>query len=137
MDGSQRGMEAGPDREYIRSKLLQAQDSLQEACALFEEGAELGFVMSNLYFAFLYPVLGLLKSQGVPVSTQSIALSLFEREFVEKGVFERSFFDAFRRSFDLRPACSCEGPKIISKKDIEELLPVARDFLSAVEKLIV
>jgi len=132
----QNGMETGTNREYIRSKLVQAKDSLQEARALFEEGAELRFVMSNLYFAFLYPVLGLLKAQGTPVSTQSIALSLFEREYVEKGVFERRFLEAFRRTFDLRPACACESPKIISKNDVEELLPIARDFIGAVEKLV-
>lgn len=136
MAGMQSGMNPGANREYIRSKLVQGKDALQEAYTIFEEGAALGFVVSNLYFAFLYPVLGLLKAQGASVSTQSIALSLFEREFIEKGVFERRFLDGFRRSFDLRPACACEEPKIISNKDVEELLPIARDFLVAVEKLI-
>jgi uncharacterized protein (UPF0332 family) len=130
-----RGMERGPDQELLRSKLEQARDSLQEARSLLEEGAELRFVMNNLYFAFLYPVLGLLKVRGIPADTQSSALSLFEREFVEKGVFERRFLEAFRLAFRLRPACACESPAILTRQDVEDLLPIARDFISAVGKM--
>jgi uncharacterized protein (UPF0332 family) len=63
---------------------------------------------------------------------QSTAISLFEREYVQTGIFERRFLDALRRAFDLRPACECR--KNIVNADIEELLPVAQDFLDAVEK---
>lgn len=136
MGAAQRGVDTVTNREYLRSKLAQGADALQEARALFAEGAELGFVMSNLYFAFLYPILGLLKEQGASVTTQNVALTLFEKDLVEKGVYERRFLDAFRRAFELRPACACDAPKVILKQDIEELLPIAQDFLAAVEKLI-
>jgi uncharacterized protein (UPF0332 family) len=63
---------------------------------------------------------------------QSMAISLFEREYIQTGIFERRFLVAFRKAFDLRPACECQ--KNIVDADIEELLPVAQDFLDAVEK---
>jgi uncharacterized protein (UPF0332 family) len=121
-------------RDQLQKRLSHAREVLSDANALFIEGAELNFVMNNLYYAFLYPVLGLLQSRQIPAPMQSTAISLFEREYVQTGIYESRFLDAFRRAFDLRPACDCQ--KKIVKADIEALLPVAKDFLDEVEKKI-
>jgi uncharacterized protein (UPF0332 family) len=119
-------------RNQIQKRLSHARDSLKDAKSLFIEGAGLNFVMNNLYYAFLYPVLGLLQARKMPTPMQSTAISLFEREYIQTGIFERRFLVAFRRAFDLRPACECQ--KKIVDADIEELLPIAQDFLDAIEK---
>jgi len=119
-------------KNQIQVRLTQAKETLGEARALLAEGAELSYVMNNLYYTFLYPVLGLLQARQIPAPMQSTAISLFEREYVQTGIFESRFLDAFRKTFDLRPACECQ--KKIVNTDIEELLPVAQDFLDAVEK---
>ena len=119
-------------KNQVQKRLSHARDSLKDAKALIIEGAELSFVMNNLYYTFLYPVLGLLQARQIPAPMQSTAISLFEREYVQTGIFENRFLDAFRKAFDLRPACECR--KNIVNADIEELLPVAQDFLEAVEK---
>jgi uncharacterized protein (UPF0332 family) len=119
-------------RKQVQKRLNHARDSLNEAKTLFSEGAELSFVMNNLYYTFLYPVLGLLQARQLPAPMHSAAISLFEREYVQTGIFETRFLDAFRKAFDLRPACECQ--KRIINADIEELMPVAQDFLDAVEK---
>lgn len=121
------------NREKVRLKLAQARESLEEAGALLKEGADLNFVMNSLYYAFLYPALGLLQSINVPAPTQSMAIALFEREFVTSGEFDGRFLDAMRRAFELRPACACDGPKQVTKEDIEQLLPVAHEFLERVQ----
>ena len=90
---------------------------------LLNEGADLNFVMNSLYYAFLYPALGLLQAIHVPTPTQGTAIALFEREFVKSGEFDGQFLDAMRRAFELRPACDCDGPKKVTKEDIEQLLP--------------
>ncbi len=92
----------------------------------------MGRAMNNLFYTFLYPVLGLLQARQIPAPMQNTALSLFEREFVQTGIFESRFLDAFRRASELRPSCECQ--KNIAGTDIEELLPIARDFLDAVDK---
>jgi uncharacterized protein (UPF0332 family) len=117
------------NREKVRLKLAQARESLEEAGALLDEGADLNFVMNSLYYAFLYPALGLLQAINVTTPTQGTAIILFEREFVKNGEFDGKFLEAMRRAFELRPACACEGPKKVTKEDIEQLLPVAREFL--------
>ncbi len=119
-------------KDQVQKRLSHARESLKDANDLFREGAELRFVMNNLYYAFLYPALGLLQARQLPAPMQSTAISLFDREYVQTGIFERRFLDAFRKAFDLRPACECQ--KKIEKADIEELLPVAQDFLDAVER---
>ncbi len=117
------------NRENVRLRLRQAKEALMEAQALLAEGADMNFVMNSLYYAFLYPVLGLLQARRIQTPMQSTAIALFEREFVRSGEFDARFMDAICRAFELRPACACEGGKKATKDDIEKLLPVARDFL--------
>jgi uncharacterized protein (UPF0332 family) len=119
-------------RNQVQKRLDHARDSLKDAKALFREGAELNFVMNSLYYTFLYPVLGLIQARQLPAPMQSTAISLFDREYVQTGIFERRFLDALRKAFDLRPACDCQ--KNIVHADIEELMPIAQDFLDAVDK---
>ena len=123
-------------RENLRTRLAQARESLEEAGELLKEGADLNFVMNSLYYAFLYPALGLLQAVNVPTPTQSTAIDLFEREFVKSGEFDGRFLDAMRRAFELRPACACEGPKKVTREEIGRLLPVAREFLERAQRAV-
>jgi uncharacterized protein (UPF0332 family) len=123
--------------KMIQDRLKQARESLEEAKALLVHDAEVNFVMNSLYYAFLYPILGLLQSRGMTAPMQSTAISLFDAEFVQKGDVELRFLVAARKAFDLRPACDCEGKKKATPKDIEQLLPIAEEFLQSVERIIV
>ncbi len=118
----------------IHDRLMQARNFLNEAEALFGEGADLGFVINSLYYAMLYPVLALLGAWKIITYSQSASISTFDREFIESGLFDKRFSEALHRAFDLRPACACEGQKVITREDVERLLPQARDFPDAVEK---
>jgi uncharacterized protein (UPF0332 family) len=122
-------------KESVRERLARARESLAETGALLSEGADLNFVMNSLYYAFLYPILGLLQARNIATPTQSMAISLFEREFVESGLFEQRFSHAIHRAFELRPACACEGGRNVTREDIEQLLPVAKEFLEQVARI--
>ncbi len=124
------------DREIVRMKLAQAWESLEEAKTLLVQDAEVHFVMNSLYYAFLYLVLGLLQTRGITAPMQSTAISLFAREFVEKGDIDGKFLNAIRKAFEIRPACACEGQKQATHQDVEELLPVAEDFLVCVRRIV-
>ncbi len=123
-------------REIVRLKLAQARESLEEAKTLLVQDAEVNFVMNSLYYAFLYPVLGLLQARGIQAPMQSTAIELFEREFAEKSEISGRFLGAIRQAFELRPACACEGQKKATHQDVEGLLPVAEEFLESVGKII-
>lgn len=119
----------------IQARLKQARESLEEAKTLLVQDAEANFVMNSLYYAFLYPILGLLQARGMTAPMQSTAIALFDAEFVQKGDFEQRFLEAVRKAFDLRPACDCEGRKKVTPEDIEHLLPIAEEFLQSVERI--
>jgi len=76
------------DKEYIRFKLAQARDAYEEAKGLLAGGADLGYVINSLYYACYYPALALLRARGISGTLQSVTIALFEREFVEGGLFE-------------------------------------------------
>jgi len=122
------------DKEYIRFKMAQARDAYGEAQGLFADGADLGFVINSLYYAFYYPVLALLHAKNIPAAMQSVSIALFEREFVETGLVERHFYDALRKAFDFKPKCSSGELKIIRRTEIEALLAEAREFLDTVDR---
>ncbi len=120
------------DKEYIRFKLAQAKDAYEEAHGLFADGADLGYVINSLFYAFYYPVLALLHARHIPSAMQSVSIGLFEKEFVETGIFEKREFNSIQRAFNLKPKCSSEGPTMSTRAEVEELLAEAREFLEAV-----
>jgi uncharacterized protein (UPF0332 family) len=122
------------DKEYIRFKLAQARDAYDEAQGLFADGADLGFVINSLYYAFYYPVLALLHARDIPAAMQSVSIAIFEREFVDTGLFEKHFSNALRRAFDLKPKCSSGALNMIRRTEIETLLAEAREFLNTVDR---
>ncbi len=119
----------------IQARLKQARESLEEAKTLLVQDAEANFVMNSVYYAFLYPILGLLQARGMTAPMQGTAIALFDAEFVQKGDVEQRFLEAVRKAFDLRPACDCEGRKKVTPEDIEQLLPIAEEFLQSVERI--
>ncbi len=118
--------------DLIQSRMAQARESLQEAKALLTEGMDMGFIMNNLYHAFFYSVLAVLNEGQVPTSMQSVTIALFDREFIQTGVFEKRFADALRRTFDLRPKCSV-APSEVSREDAERLAALAEEFMTRVD----
>jgi uncharacterized protein (UPF0332 family) len=120
------------DKEYIRFKLKQAREAHEEARGLLADGADLGYVVNSLYYAFYYPVLALLRAKGVPAAMQSVSIALFDREFIQTGVIEQRFSRSFHKAFELKPKCSTPELKMISGNDALALLADARDFIDAV-----
>jgi len=120
----------------MQSRLNQARESLDEAKDLLVRDADVNFVMNSLYYAFLYALWGLLELQGISAPAHSKAISLFEQEFVLTGKIEERFHDALREAFDLRPACDCEGKRKATVEDVEQLLPVADEFLDTVGRFV-
>ena len=115
-----------------QSRMAQARESLQEARALLAEGMDMGFIMNNLYYAFFYPVLAVLNEGQVPTSMQSVTIALFDKEFIQTGVFEKRFVDALRRTFDIRPKCSV-APSEVSREDAERFAALAEEFMARVD----
>ena len=118
----------------LKNRMKQARESLEEAKDLLVEDAAVNFVMNSLYYAFLYAVFGLLELKGMHSTAQSEAISLFEHAYVQTGDIEPRFLEAIRAAFEIRPVCHCEGRKPATAEDVEQLLPLADEFLNIVER---
>ena len=121
-------------REYIRFKLGEAQEAVNEARGLLEDGAELKYVVNSVYYGFYYPVLGMLQAKGYPASMQSVSIALFEKEFQNSGLFEPASFSAIRKAFELKPKCSGGTLTLITRQDVEAMISDADQFAASVSR---
>jgi uncharacterized protein (UPF0332 family) len=119
------------EREHVR--LDQAREALEEAKALLAEGMDTGFVLTNLFYAFYYPILAIMNEGQVPTTMQSITIGLFDQQFIKAGIFRQEYSDAAHRVFTLKPKCSGEKTPV-STDEVNNLLALARDFIADAEE---
>ena len=120
-------------KELKKERLKQARESLDEAQALLTDNMDIGFVLTNLFYAFYYPMLAIMNEGQVPAAMQSITIGLFDRQFIKSGVFRQEYADAVHRVFTLKPKCSGEKTPV-SADEVNKLLALARDFIADAEE---
>lgn len=115
-----------------KARLIQAQEALDEAHALLDCGMDTRFVLTNLYYAFYYPIISLMNEGQVPNTMQSITIGLFDRQFISTGIFKQEYSDAVHRVFTIKPKCSGEKTQV-REDEVHKLLTLARNFIADVE----
>ena len=116
-------------RDLSIYRLSQAQESLREAQVLLREGMSLRSVMNRLYYAMFYAVLALLQTKQLGTSKHSGAIALFDREFVKTGIFPKEMSKALHRAFELRQKSDYLEDMEIARADIDEVTPLAEEFI--------
>ncbi|NTW64823.1 MAG: hypothetical protein HGB21_00715 [Nitrospirae bacterium] len=114
-------------------RLDQARAVLEEAKALLADEMDIGFVLTNLFYAFYYPMLAVMNEGQVPTTMQSITIALFDQQFIKAGIFRQEYADAVHRVFTLKPKCSGEKTPV-SADEVNKLLALARDFIADAEE---
>lgn len=117
----------------IRHRLEQAEDSINEAKLLQKEGMSFRSVMNRLYYAMFYSVLALLQQKGIGTSKHIGAISLFDKEFIKNGAFDKELSKRLHRAFELRQKSDYLEQTEISEQDIEEMFPKAVDFVNTIK----
>jgi len=119
-------------RELEKERLKQARESLDEAQALLAAEMDTGMVLTNLYYAYYYPILALMNEGRVPSTMQSVTVGLFEQQYIKTGIFKKEYGDAVRRIFSSKPKCSGEKTPV-SGEEVNELSVLAGAFVQDVE----
>ena len=119
-------------KEMEKARLMQARDSLEEAQALLAAEMDTGFVLTNLYYSYYYPILALQNEGQVPSTMQSVTIGLFEQQYINTGIFKKKYGDAIKRIFNVKPKCSGEKTPV-SSEDVKELAVLASAFIQEVE----
>ncbi len=120
-------------RALIEYRLREAEESIEEAKVLLKEGMSNRAVMNRLYYAMFYAVLALLQEKQLGTSKHTGAISLFDREFVKKGVFDKELSKTLHRAFELRQKGDYMEEVELTDEDVEEMFPKVMDFVKKIK----
>lgn len=124
-------------QSLINYRLKEAEDSVKEAKVLLDTGMSLRAVMNRLYYAMFYAVLALLQEKQTGTSKHYGVISMFDREFIKTGVFDKELSKALHRAFELRQKGDYMEQAEITKTDIDEIFPATLDFVEKIKKYLI
>jgi len=119
----------------INYRLEQADESLESAQLLLENKKYRPSV-SRSYYAMFYAVLALMVKEGWQSSKHSGAISVFNREFVKRGIFDKEFSRWLQEAFDLRQRADYRELFKVSFERAEKVLSQARTFVNEIKAVI-
>ena len=116
----------------VAYRLEQADEALESTRILIEHGQSRSAV--NLaYYAMFYGVLALLSVSDLQTSKHSGAISLFDREFIKTGKFDKHFSRWLHEAFDLRQQADYQELVTVSREQAQTMLDHARLFVAGVK----
>jgi len=118
----------------LKYRLEQAHDSLEEAKLLLKEKMSMRVVMNRLYYAMFYAVLALLQEKQIGTSKHIGVISLFDKEYVKHGIFDKEMSKILHRAFELRQKGDYMELMDIREEDVQEILPKAVNFVKEIER---
>ena len=118
--------------QLIRYRLEQAEEALREARTLLDSGSQRASV-NRSYYAMFYSVLALLITRDLGTSKHSGAISLFDREFKQAGIFSKELSDWLHESFELRLDADYREMVTISTDKAKESLSHAQEFVARIK----
>ena len=121
----------------IKYRLEQAKTSFDDAKFLLDGNRSPQSIVNRAYYAMFYAALALLQKIGKVPSKHSGVISLFDTEFVLKGIFPKELSKDFHKAFELRQVSDYKTFKPISNEKAEKTLVNANRFVEAVNKYIV
>lgn len=122
-------------KDLVAYRLQRCRETLQEVDYLIE-GKFYNAAVSRLYYACYYATVALLVSNHIETQTHAGVKSLFSLHFVKTNLFDRNLAKTFFQLFDLRHNNDYEDYCFCSKDTIEEIRPLAGQFIAEVENLI-
>lgn len=93
----------------IKYRLEQAQTALEDGKFLLEGKRSPQSIVNRAYYAMFYAALALLQQIGKVPSKHTGVISLFDTEFVVKGIFPKELSKDFHKAFELRQMFDYRG----------------------------
>lgn len=122
------------DRQsLVMYRLEQARQTLEDAKRLQCAGGSALSIANRAYYSMFYACLALLQGSGAMSSKHSGVISLFDREFVLKGVFPKAMSRALHRAFDLRQQGDYAELRTIADEEAAEVVRDAEAFVAQIE----
>jgi uncharacterized protein (UPF0332 family) len=125
------------DRDSLLTyRMNQAEETFSEAKKMFEEGFSPRSITNRAYYAVFYALLSLFIKADVHVTTSKHqgVISLFDREFVKPGLFDKKYSAMLHGLFDERLEADYKEFAELARDDAQKAIEYAREFLAAVKE---
>ena len=123
-------------QSLVTYRLEQAHESLDAAKVLLEKKLDRP-ALNRAYYAMFYAVLALLATRKQETSKHSGAISLFDKEFVKAGTFDKDFSRWLHEAFDLRQRSDYTIGHQVTREQAQMILEHAVSFVSEVKNILV
>ena len=117
----------------IKHRLEQAQEALDDAKYLIDGNRSPQSIINRSYYAMFYAALALLQKISKAPSKHSGVISLFDKEFVMRGIFEKELSKDFHKAFELRQSTDYKIIKPISADKANQIWQKAVKFVQALK----
>lgn len=117
----------------IGYRLEQAQIALDDAIYLNTGGRSPQSIVNRCYYAMFYAALALLQDIGKAPTKHSGIISLFDTEYVMKGIFPRGLSKDLHKAFELRQSSDYKVRPDMSEEQVKEEIDKASRFVEAVK----
>ena len=114
-------------------RLEQADESLKSTQILIEHG-QYRSAVNRAYYAMFYGVLALLAVSDNQTSKHSGVISLFDRDFVKTGKFDKAFSRWLHDAFELRQESDYQELVTVSCEQAQTMLEHAQTFVAGVKE---
>jgi uncharacterized protein (UPF0332 family) len=112
----------------VQERFNRAEEAFQDAVYLLEKGSYSG-ATNRLYYAAYYAAKALLVIKQVESSKHSGIISLFQKEFVKTGYFDKKIARTLSRAFEKRQKSDYADYVVITKKEAFELKDDINKFI--------
>ena len=119
--------------ELIKYRLVQAATALEDAKFLLTGNRSPQSIVNRSYYAMFYAALALLQKISKTPSKHTGVISLFDTEFVIKGIFPKELSKDFHKAFELRQRSDYKVINPVTSERAEEILRKAEYFLKTVK----
>ena len=122
----------------VTYRLREAEETLRDAEKMLQSGVTPRSVINRAYYAMFYAVLALFISEGInpKTSKHSGVISVFDKEFVHAGKFDRSFSRMLHKMFDARQECDYKELVESSAEEAAEAVKMASEFGKTIKSFI-
>ena len=120
----------------IKYRLEQAKTAIDDAKFLKDGNRSPQSIVNRAYYAVFYSALALLQQIGKVPSKHTGVISLFDTEFVMKGIFPKELSKDFHKLFEMRQISDYKTLEEITSEQAEDMINRAGSFVDAVTKYI-
>ena len=127
------------DKEALCAyRLAQAQETLADARNMVEGRFSPRSIINRAYYAAFYAVLALFLAEDVELKSSRHAgvISIFDREFVHRGLIEKEFSKTLHKLFEQRQEADYKELSEPSAEDAARFVRLAQNFVGRIKKQI-